>query len=214
LGVLRGKTRNGFGDCRRVSCQMDSGRSIGVAPVCARRFFDLSVGLLPASERERFSEEWCAHVESFPGSGFPSTQLVWAALEIRFFVVKDSIHQAWILFRGRAALFRFLAYCWLKMRLTRFFGMKKKENLCGTSAPATPSRIGLRAAHADRSGSNVVPLSDSLFRNFDGRISSSFSVGGRRMQGGNWIVAHRITPFTELYHIACNYDAFPAMPIP
>jgi hypothetical protein len=94
-------------------------------PWCARRFFDLSVGLLPASERERFSEEWCGHIESFPGSGFASAQFVWAALEIRLFVVKDSIHQAWILFRAHAALFGFLAYCWLNMRLTRFFRMKK-----------------------------------------------------------------------------------------
>ncbi len=107
-------------------------------PWCARRFFDLSVRLLPASERARFSEEWCSHIESFPGSTFVSAQFVWAALEIRFYVIKNSIHQAWILFRASAALFCIFAYCWLNMRLNRFFGMKR------TVAPESatePSRL-------------------------------------------------------------------------
>lgn len=52
-------------------------------PWCGRKFFDLSVRLLPPCERERYSEEWRGHIESFPGTGFVSVQFILAALQIR-----------------------------------------------------------------------------------------------------------------------------------
>ena len=94
-------------------------------PWCARKFFDLSVRLLPVSERERFSEEWCSHVESFPGSSLASVHFVWAALGIRFFVVKESILESWMLFRARATFLGILAYYSVNARLSRFFGSNK-----------------------------------------------------------------------------------------
>ncbi len=94
-------------------------------PWCARRFFDLSVRLLPVSERERYSEEWRAHIESFPGAGLTSAQFVLAALEIRAFVIKQALLQRWIKYRTHTAVIGLLAYCWLNVQMARIFGTQK-----------------------------------------------------------------------------------------
>ncbi len=94
-------------------------------PWCARRFFDLSVRLLPASERERYSEEWRAHIESFPGAGLTLAQFVLAALEIRAFVIKQALLQRWMKYRTHTAVIGFLAYCWLNVQMARIFGTQK-----------------------------------------------------------------------------------------
>lgn len=94
-------------------------------PWCARRFFDLSVCLLPASERERYSEEWCGHIESFPGTGLASAQFVLAALGIRAFLMKEALLQWWMQCRTRTALIGLLAYCWLNVQMAQIFGTQK-----------------------------------------------------------------------------------------
>jgi hypothetical protein len=94
-------------------------------PWCARRFFDISVRLLPVSERERYSEEWRGHIESFPGTGFASAQFLLAAFEIRGLLMKDVILQRWMHYRTRAAWIGFLVYCWLNVHLSRIFGSQK-----------------------------------------------------------------------------------------
>jgi hypothetical protein len=94
-------------------------------PWCARRFFDLSVRLLPASERERYSEEWRGHIESFPGAGLASAQFVLAALEIRAFLIKGALLQRWMKYRTRTAVMGLLAYCWLNVQMARIFGTQK-----------------------------------------------------------------------------------------
>lgn len=94
-------------------------------PWCARRFFDLSVGLLPESERERYSEEWREHIESYPGTGFSSAQFLVAALEIRGLLMKDRFFERCLDYRARAVWIGFLVYCWLNVHLTRIFGLQK-----------------------------------------------------------------------------------------
>jgi hypothetical protein len=94
-------------------------------PWCARRFFDLSVRLLPASERERYSEEWRGHIESFPGAGLTSAQFVLAALEIRAFLMKEALLYRWMKYRTHTAVIGLLAYCWLNVQMARIFGTQK-----------------------------------------------------------------------------------------
>lgn len=94
-------------------------------PWCARRFFDLSLRLLPPSERERYSEEWRGHIQSFPGTGFASAQFLLAALEIRGLVMKDVVVERWIHYRARAVWIGFLVYCWLNVRWNKIFGAQK-----------------------------------------------------------------------------------------
>lgn len=87
-------------------------------PWCARHFFDLSVRLLPDSERERFSEEWRGHIESLPGTGLASAQFILAALEIRFLVMKEALLQWWTGYCAHFSLMGLLVYCWLKGKLS------------------------------------------------------------------------------------------------
>lgn len=94
-------------------------------PWCARRFFDLSVRLLPTSERERYSEEWRGHIESFPGIGLASAQFVLAALEIRVFLMKEALLQRWMQYWMRTVLIGLLAYCWLNAQTAQIFGTQK-----------------------------------------------------------------------------------------
>jgi hypothetical protein len=94
-------------------------------PWCARRFFDLSVRLLPTSERERYSEEWRGHIESFPGAGLASAQFVLAALGIRTFLMKEALMRRWMKYRTRTALIILFAYCWLNLQMARIFGTQK-----------------------------------------------------------------------------------------
>jgi len=94
-------------------------------PWCAHRFFDLSVRLLPASERERYSEEWRGHIESFPGTGLASAQFVLAALEIRALLMKEALQRGWMHYRVRTALIGLLAYCWVNVQVARVFGTQK-----------------------------------------------------------------------------------------
>ncbi|MGD0443485.1 MAG: hypothetical protein ABSA39_06070 [Edaphobacter sp.] len=94
-------------------------------PWCARRFFDISVRLLPASRRERYSEEWRGHIESFPGTGLASAQFLLAAFEIRGLLMKDVFLRRWIHYRTHAVWIGFLVYCWLNVQLSRIFGSQK-----------------------------------------------------------------------------------------
>lgn len=94
-------------------------------PWCARRFFDLSVRLLPVSERDRYSEEWCRHIDSFPGAGLASAQFVLAALKIRAFLIKETLALRWIQYRTRTAMIGLLVYCWLNVQLARIFSTQK-----------------------------------------------------------------------------------------
>jgi len=103
-------------------------------PWCARRFFDLSLRLLPPSERERYSEEWLGHVESLPGTGFASAQFFLAALQIRGLVMKDVVVERCIHYRARAVWFGFLVYCWLSVRWNKIFGSQKPPSTHDMSA--------------------------------------------------------------------------------
>jgi hypothetical protein len=94
-------------------------------PWCARRFFDLSVRLLPASERARYSEEWHGHIESLPGTVLAAAQFVLAALGIRAFLMKEALLQRFMHYRTRIVLISLLAYFWLTVQLARIFGMQK-----------------------------------------------------------------------------------------
>ncbi|WP_089407118.1 hypothetical protein [Granulicella rosea] len=91
-------------------------------PWCARRFFDVSICLLPQSERERYSEEWCTHLLSFPGTGFASLQFIWAALSIRALILREELVTMWSQLRLLAVTYRVLSYCWLRMKISRIFG--------------------------------------------------------------------------------------------
>jgi len=94
-------------------------------PWCARKFFDLSVRLLPPAERERYSEEWRGHIQSFPGTGFASAQFFLAALQIRGVVMKGVVVERWVHYRARAVWIGFLVFCWLNVRWNRIFGSQK-----------------------------------------------------------------------------------------
>ena len=94
-------------------------------PWCARRFFDLSVRLLPPSERERYSEEWRGHIQSFPGMGFASAQFFLAALQIRGVVMKGVVVERWVHYRARTIWIGFLVYCWLNVSWNKIFGSQK-----------------------------------------------------------------------------------------
>lgn len=103
-------------------------------PWCARRLFDVSICLLPATERQRYSEEWCGHLESLPGTVVASTQFIWAAMAIRLLVLKRALMKGWLQFRSRAIVFGVIAYCWLSVRLTRLFGSGKSTLQKGSTA--------------------------------------------------------------------------------
>lgn len=86
---------------------------------CAQRFFDLSVRLLPLSERERYGEEWRGDIESLPGTAVCTAQFVWAALTIRALVIREALLQGWTLLRIQTAIVGLLLYCWLNTRMAR-----------------------------------------------------------------------------------------------
>lgn len=94
-------------------------------PWCARRFFDLSLRLLPPSERERYGEEWLSHIESFPGSSVTSAHFVWAALSIRVFVTMNVFCERWTRLRDRTILFGVLSYFWVAFRISRILGVER-----------------------------------------------------------------------------------------
>ena len=123
-----------------AKCAIDEVRAW--LPWCARRFFDLSVRLLPLSEKERYSEEWRSHIESFPGSSLASAHFIWAALEIRFLVTMNATHERWTRFRAHAVLFGLVVYCWLGVRLPRVFGAEKPVSL-GSAAQNSNLLLGV-----------------------------------------------------------------------
>ncbi|MFP5234326.1 MAG: hypothetical protein ACLGSD_00365 [Acidobacteriota bacterium] len=94
-------------------------------PWCARRFFEVSVRLLPASERERYGEEWHAHLDSFPGTALSSAQFFWAAITIRALANKEALLRRWIAFRTRAVVFGVIVYCYAAAQLSRFGSLRK-----------------------------------------------------------------------------------------
>jgi hypothetical protein len=94
-------------------------------PWFARCFFDLSVRLLPRAERERYSEEWCEHIQSLPGTSLASVQFVWAALEIRALLAKEALSAMWTRFRMRAVLFGLLAYWWMSSKVSHMAGRER-----------------------------------------------------------------------------------------